>query len=133
MTQIKHTLPPPLGASDPHGSLQRRWGEKDIQIEYPPPDNTQGEHMRMLCDVTHVPSGIRARGRGRTSEMAKIAAVAKLKVVFGYTLPPDVVEAPDRRSRLAGQDIDVPAEQRHFTVPTKSADGKENPQPDGVD
>lgn len=59
-----------------------RLAAKDLQIEYPSPDNTQGEHMRCLCDVTHLPSGIRARGRGRgrTSELAKIAAMAQLKL-----------------------------------------------------
>lgn len=82
----------------------------DLEIEYPPPDNIRGEHMRHSCDVTHLPSGIRVRGRGNTPEVAKIAAIARLKVEFGYN-------------------IHVPTEQRHVFIPAKNI----NPEPDGVE
>jgi len=84
---------------------------KDLQIEYPPPDNTKGEHMRATCDVTHVPTGMRARGRGPTPEVAKFAAMARLQLDLGY-------------------DIRVPAEQKSFVVPSKSGDAN---SPDGVE
>lgn len=55
---------------------------KDLEYEYPQKDNTKGE-LRYICDVTHVPSGKRARGRGLNQEMAKIAAVARLRLELG--------------------------------------------------
>lgn len=51
----------------------------DLQYEYPKPDNTEGEFMRRICDITHVPTGIRVRGRGNTSEEAKLDAMLKLR------------------------------------------------------
>lgn len=55
---------------------------KDITYEYPDKDNTHGEHLRYICDATHVPSGFRARGRGSSGAAARLAAVTELKLTL---------------------------------------------------
>lgn len=51
---------------------------KNIKYEFPEPDNTEGEMHRYICDATHMPSGMRARGRGGTAHVAKINATENL-------------------------------------------------------